>query len=64
MDWHEASKPATFGEKIAMIIFVPLGLIAFMVVFGAFIEMAAERAEQRDRCLRQATNGYDIERCR
>lgn len=33
-------------------------------IIGAAIEATGERLESRERCLRAATNGYEIERCR
>ena len=50
---------------------VTIGTVVIVVLFfGAFwvlaitIEGISEHNEARDRCLKRATNGYEIERCR
>lgn len=40
------------------------GIVAFFVVFGMMMEGASQRSEDHDRCMKHATNGYEIERCR
>lgn len=43
---------------------VPVLLIAALGVIGMTIEGYGEHLERRDRCLKAATNGYEIERCK
>jgi len=49
---------------IATIILVPPMFILVLMVVGMMIEGIGEHKEMRERCLKQATNGYEIERCR
>ena len=38
--------------------------VGMVLLLGLMMETAAENSEQHDRCLKQATNGYEIRRCR
>lgn len=49
---------------IAGIILVPPMFLGVMMLIGLVIEGIGENSEQHDRCLKAATNGYDIKRCR
>jgi hypothetical protein len=40
------------------------GFLAIMTVIGMMMDTAAERSEDHDRCMKHATNGYEIEKCR
>lgn len=40
------------------------GFIGIVTVFGLMMEVAGQQSEDHDRCLKRATNGYEIERCR
>ena len=40
------------------------GALAVLTVLGMAIEGIGRHQEDRERCLKQATNGYEIERCR
>ena len=35
-----------------------------ILVLGMMIDASAHRQEKRDRCLKNATNGYEIRQCR
>jgi hypothetical protein len=61
----------TWGERaqtgIAFAAAGAVGLAMFLgvlAVLGMIIETAGQRSEEHDRCLKRATNGYEIERCR
>lgn len=56
------------GEKILhivlCIILLPPMLLGALMVFGMMIENIGQHNEQHDRCLKNATNGYEIKQCR
>jgi hypothetical protein len=58
----------SIGQKIlAAIILVPLalgGAIGLMSLIGAIVDGIGEHNQQREQCLKQATTGWEIERCR
>lgn len=61
----------TWGERVQTAIAFALasvfGIAMFfgaIMVLGMMIDTAAHRQEQHDRCLKNATNGYEIERCK
>jgi len=77
-DWekHKNYPPnwswATWRERAVIVL---LNIIAWGVVFpamfigaiwmfGMMIDGVAQRSEEHDRCMKHATNGYEIERCR
>ena len=41
-----------------------VGALALIVIVGMMIESRGTYVEDHGRCLKQATNGYEIERCR
>lgn len=43
---------------------VAVMFLALMALFAAIVENAGQRNEDHDRCMKNATNGYEIERCR
>jgi hypothetical protein len=45
-------------------ILVIFGFIGILAIVGNAIEIRGEYAEQHDRCLKNAANGLEIERCR
>lgn len=47
------------GAVVVVVLF-----LGFMWLLGTIVENAGERSEQRTRCLKRATNGYEIEQCR
>lgn len=52
---------------IRWIIIAPLsaaGAFLLLGLLGLMVDTVADRSEQHDRCLKQATNGYEIRRCR
>lgn len=64
-------KVATLGERLVKLVcwfaspfIVGAMFIGLMTVFGMMIEGVAQRSEDHDRCMKHATNGYEIERCR
>jgi len=40
------------------------GAVVVLSVVGMTIESIGQHQEDRERCLKQATNGYEIEQCR
>jgi len=57
-------KAPTWKEWIAIGIILPPALLGAMTLLGLVIDIAAQHSEQHDRCLKQATNGYEIRACR
>lgn len=57
--WQE-----TALQVVMWVAFLPAGLFAVVWFLGGAVETIAEHSEQHDRCLKQAKNGYDIQRCR
>lgn len=51
------------GWVIATVITL-VGAVAVFSVIGMTIESIGQYQEDRDRCLKLATNGYEIEQCR
>lgn len=46
-------------------VFCVIGAMGFLVfVLGPMIDGVAHRSEEHDRCLKNATNGYEIKQCR
>lgn len=60
--WKEM--PLILLSWLAGVIVVIVGFLLFMWLLATIIENAGERSTQHDRCLKHATNGYEIERCR
>lgn len=61
---------ATWGERgmkvlihIACAVFGTAILFVIFLVLGEMMDVAAERSVHHDRCLKQATNGYEIQHC-
>ena len=54
----------TWPEIILTAILLPPAFIGVMVLLGTILDTAAQHSEQHDRCMKRATNGYEIERCR
>lgn len=42
----------------------PAMVFGTLWIFGLMIDSAAQRSEEYDRCMKHATNGYEIESCR
>jgi hypothetical protein len=60
--WGERAQTAVAFSAACV---VGLGmLLGALVVLGMMIETAGQRSEDHDRCMKRATNGYEIERCR
>lgn len=53
----------TAKEWIATLIFGPLLALGLIVIAGMAMDTMAERATERDMCLKRATNGYEIRQC-
>jgi hypothetical protein len=51
------------GWAIATVITL-VGAVVVVSVIGMTIESIGQHQEYRERCLKQATNGYEIEKCR
>lgn len=59
------------GQRIAAVIATAIfsAVVGAVVLFGAAwvfsgtVETIAKYSEERDRCLKQATNGYEIRQC-
>lgn len=69
--WPVPWKVATWGERIVKIglffagtAFVIVGVIAALAFFGMMMEGVGRYNSEHDRCLKNATNGYEIKQCR
>jgi len=51
-------------EWVVVVPVAAVGAIILLGVLGLAIDTVSEDRIQHDRCLKQATNGYDIRRCR
>ncbi len=49
---------------VSYVIVVPIMFVCAIILLGFMMETVAENSAQHDRCLKQATNGYEIQRCR
>ncbi len=73
-EWGQPNEWRTLNwkERIGLSVFwvvgfgvvVPVGLIAILMIFGMMIEGIGQHNVQHDRCLKHATNGYEIKQCR
>lgn len=41
-----------------------VGLVFILLLFGQAVDVATQRSIEHDRCLKRATNGYEIQQCR
>lgn len=57
--WKETLITITLGAIV-----VPPLLVLLLWLVGGAIETVAKHSEEHDRCLKQATNGYEIRQCR
>lgn len=55
--------PKLWHAIVMSAIFVPVMLAGLLWIFGAAVESLTQRNEDLDRCLRSATNGYEIKQC-
>lgn len=62
MTWGERAQAAACF--VAASVFGVGMFLGAIVVLGMMIDAASHRQEQHDRCLRKATNGYEIKQCR
>jgi hypothetical protein len=46
------------------IILIAAGALAFLYLLGTAVENIGERQDEHNRCLKNATNGYEIQQCR
>ena len=46
------------------VILVPPMLLGVLMVVGMMIEVIGQHNEEHERCLKRATNGYEIRQCR
>lgn len=63
---HRSRELSSWETFIAWVISIVIGVplfLAVIFVIGAGIERQAQISEQTDRCLKQATNGYEIRQC-
>jgi hypothetical protein len=58
------SKNTTWKEWIVLALLVPPLLFVAMIIVGTVIDTAAQNSERHDRCLKNATTGYEIKQCR
>lgn len=61
---NDPAHPKPWHIVVMSIIFLPPMLLAVLWVFGAAVEGVAKHSEDRERCLRNATNGLEIRDCR
>ena len=59
--WKEL--PGIFLYWLANATFVVVGFLLLMWFLATVMENAGERSEQHDRCMKRASNGFEIERC-
>lgn len=65
--WSAPVKPETRDRLIEItlcILLLPPMLVGAIMVAGMMIDGVAEHQAQHDRCLKRATNGYEIKQCR
>lgn len=69
--WPVPWSLATWSERVVKIGlfflgagFVVAGVVVVMVIFGTIVEGIARHNSAHDRCLKNATNGYEIAQCR
>jgi hypothetical protein len=65
--WRIATWPERGCKVLVWVlggVFFVSAIVAFFVVLGMMGDNYAQRSEEHDRCMKQATNGYEIERCR
>lgn len=55
---------ATFIGACVLIGLLLVTLSVTLWVVGSGVETYAQHREERDRCLKRATNGYEIQQCR
>lgn len=60
--WSERAKTVV-SFSIASVVGLGM-LLGIMMVLSKMIDVADERREDHDRCMKRATNGYEIEKCR
>jgi hypothetical protein len=51
-------------KVIGSMVFLGLGAFVVLGFIGLALEFEARYHDEHDRCMRHATNGYEIERCR
>lgn len=54
----------TWPQVIAAILLLPPAFFVAIWIVGSVIDGAARHSEDHDRCLKAATNGYEIKQCR
>jgi hypothetical protein len=63
---------ANWRERIGIVLFHAIGwcvvfpamFIGALLLLGMMMDGANQRSEDHDRCMKHATNGYEIEKCR
>jgi hypothetical protein len=60
--WKEI--PGIFLYWLAGAAAVVVGFLLLMWLLASMMDAAGERSAQHDRCMKRATTGYEIERCR
>lgn len=71
-DWLNLTwREKTWGERVQTAVAFTASCVTGLVmgfgvllVLGQMIEVAGQRSEDHNRCMKHATNGYEIERCR
>jgi hypothetical protein len=56
-------KAPTWKEWVTLAVFVPPMFLGALAIFGVMIDGIGAGREQRDRCLKNATSGYEISQC-
>ncbi len=59
----EPPYPKLWHIIVMTMICLPILLAGMLWMFGSAVESLAQRSEEKDRCLRAATNGYEIRQC-
>ena len=59
--WQAVRNVISYAIEVAVTI---VGLIALITIVGMIIEARTTYVDDHERCLKQATNGNEIEQCR
>jgi hypothetical protein len=65
--WSWATWPERAGIVLTWVVGSIFGVgmfIAALAVLGSVLDGVSRHVEEHDRCMKRATNGYEIERCR
>lgn len=67
LTWGEKTWSERVQTAISMAVAFVIASAMFLgvvLLLGQILDVQTQRLEEHERCLKHATNGYDIERCR